>query len=164
MNALSETLARVAVIGIGGSAAIDLWGAFLRRMAGVTTLDYALLGRWIGHMPKGRFLHARIGSAEPIAGERQIGWVAHYAIGIGFALALPMIGGVDWVRDPTLGPAMLVGLASVVAPWVVMQPAMGGGIAGSRTPDPTATRLRNLSTHAAYGLGLYATALLVAAF
>jgi hypothetical protein len=40
-----------------------------------------------------------------------------------------------------------------------MQPAMGSGIAGSRTPDPRATRLRNVATHAVYGLGLYATAL-----
>jgi hypothetical protein len=40
-----------------------------------------------------------------------------------------------------------------------MQPAMGAGIAGSRNPNPRATRLRNLGTHAVYGVGLYFSAL-----
>jgi hypothetical protein len=44
-----------------------------------------------------------------------------------------------------------------------MQPAMGAGIAGSRTPDPRATRLRNLGTHAVYGIGMWLTALALAA-
>ena len=44
-----------------------------------------------------------------------------------------------------------------------MQPAMGAGFAGSRTPNPAATRLRNLGTHAVYGIGLYASALVLAA-
>ena len=44
-----------------------------------------------------------------------------------------------------------------------MQPAMGAGVAGSRTPDPRATRLRNLATHAAYGAGLYVAAVALAA-
>lgn len=39
-----------------------------------------------------------------------------------------------------------------------MQPAMGADIAGSRTPSLRATRLRNLGSHAVYGIGLYAAA------
>lgn len=45
-----------------------------------------------------------------------------------------------------------------------MQPGMGAGFAGSRTPDPAATRLRNLGTHAVYGVGLYLAALALAHF
>ena len=63
--------------------------------------------------------------------------------------------GLDWARDPTILPALLVGPGTIVAPWFAMQPAMGAGVAGSRTPNPLATRLRNLGTHAVYGLGLY---------
>jgi hypothetical protein len=37
-----------------------------------------------------------------------------------------------------------------------MQPGMGLGIAASRAPDPRAARLRSLTTHAIFGLGLYA--------
>jgi hypothetical protein len=84
--------------------------------------------------------------------------LAHYSIGITFALCLLAIWGVEWVRSPTIVPAMLIGLGTIVAPWFVMQPAMGAGIAGSKTPDPRATRLRNLGTHAVYGVGLYVSA------
>jgi hypothetical protein len=73
-------------------------------------------------------------------------------------MLLLAIWGLDWARSPAIWPAMLVGVGTIVAPWLVMQPAMGAGIAGSRTPDPRATRLRNLGTHAVYGVGLYLAA------
>jgi hypothetical protein len=42
-----------------------------------------------------------------------------------------------------------------------MQPAMGAGIAASRTPNPSAARLRNLATHTVYGIGLYLSAVVL---
>jgi hypothetical protein len=162
MTDVAEFLIAGALIGAGGAALMDIWSLALRRGFGIPTLDYALLGRWIGHFPRGRFLHDRIASAEPVVGERPLGWLAHYSIGITFALFLLAIWGVEWVRSPTILPAMLVGLGTIVAPWFVMQPAMGAGMAGSKTPDPRATRLRNLGTHAAYGVGLYLSAIALA--
>lgn len=161
MTGAVQSLVLGAVIGVGGAALMDLWGLILRRGFGVPTLDYALLGRWIGHIARGRFFHDRIATAPPVPGERPLGWLAHYAIGVTFALVLLAIWGLDWVRAPTIRPAMVVGLGTIVAPWFVMQPAMGAGIAGSRTPNPRATRLRNLGTHAIYGVGLYLSALLL---
>jgi hypothetical protein len=158
MNPILELSVRALVMGIAAAALMDAWGFLLRRGFGVTTLDYALLGRWIGHVPKGRLFHERIASAEPIPGERPLGWLAHYAIGVAFAALLLAVAGLDWARSPTIWPAMAVGLGTIIAPWFLMQPGMGAGVAGSRTADPTATRLRNLATHAVYGAGLYATA------
>ena len=43
---------------------------------------------------------------------------------------------------------MAMGLGSTAAPWLVMQPAVGLGVATAKTPDPTATRLPSLRTHA----------------
>ena len=145
-------------MGMAGSALMDVWSAVLRRRFGVPTLDYRLLGRWIGSMPKGRFMHPRIAATAPVPGEGVLGWTAHYAIGVTFAAILIAIWGRTWLASPTIGPAMAIGLGTIVAPWLVMQPAMGAGIAGSRTPNPTATRLRNVGTHAIYGLGLYMAA------
>jgi len=76
-----------------------------------------------------------------------------------FAFVLIAVWGRAWLDAPTLLPALVIGLGTIVAPWFVMQPAMGAGIAGSRSPNPRATRLRNLGTHAMYGLGLYGSAL-----
>ena len=153
-----ELVARATIIGAGGAALMDAWAVVARRLLGVRGLDYALLGRWIGHMGHGRLVHQRIASAPPVRGEAAIGWTAHYAIGITFAFVLLGIWGLAWARSPTVGPAVAVGLGTILAPWLVMQPAMGAGLAGSRTPDPRATRLRNLATHTVYGLGLFGSA------
>lgn len=153
-----DLLARGVVMGVAGSALMDVWSAVLRRRFGIPTLDYRLLGRWIGHFPKGRFVHDRIGSSAPVAGERALGWIAHYAIGVTFALVLLAIWGRTWTASPSIWPAMAVGIGTIVAPWFVMQPAMGVGIAGSKSADPSATRLRNLGTHTVFGIGLYAAA------
>lgn len=152
-----DLLVRGIVIGVAASALMDLWSAALRR-SGVPTLDYRLLGRWIGYMPRGRVIHERIASSRPVPGERALGWLAHYTIGVTFALLLLAIWGRAWLESPTIGPAIAIGLGTVVAPWFIMQPAMGAGIAAARSPDPAATRMRNLGTHAIYGLGLYAAA------
>ncbi len=161
MTVSVDLLLRGALIGLGGAALMDVWSLALRRGFGIPTLDYALLGRWIGHFPRGRFVHDRIAAAQPVAGERSLGWLAHYAIGVTFALLLLAIWGMDWLQSPTIWPALLVGVGTIVAPWFVMQPAMGAGFAGSRTPNPRATRLRNLGTHAIFGVGLYLSALAV---
>jgi hypothetical protein len=161
MNLGLEILTRGALIGIGAALLMDAWGFILRRGFDIPTLDYALLGRWIGHFPRGRFRHARIAHAQPVGGERVLGWVAHYAIGISFAFLLLAIWGLEWARTPTIWPGLIVGLGTIVAPWFVMQPAMGAGIAASRTPDPRAARLRNLGTHAVYGVGLFLSAVVL---
>lgn len=158
-----DLLLRGAVMGVAGSALMDAWSAVLRRRFGVPTLDYRLLGRWIGHFPRGRFRHPRIAEAQPVRGEAAIGWLAHYAIGVTFALVLLAVWGRAWLDSPAIWPALAVGLGTIVAPWLVMQPAMGLGIAAARSPHLAATRLRNLGTHAVYGTGLYLAAIAMSA-
>ncbi len=162
MTEAIELIARAAVIGAGGAALMDVWAFVARRVFSIQGLDYALLGRWIGHWPRGRFVHERIGASAPVRGERPLGWIAHYAIGIAFAFVLLAWVGLDWADAPTPAAPLLVGLGTIVAPWFVMQPAMGAGFAGSRTPSPRATRIRNLAGHAVYGCGLYVAAAAIA--
>ena len=158
-----DFLFRALLIGIGATLLIDLWAAALGRIFGVRSLDYALVGRWIGHMPRGRFRHDSISQAAPVPGEGLIGWSAHYAIGVIFAAMLLIAAGADWARQPTLLPALAVGIGSVVAPFFVMQPGLGFGIAGARTPKPWVARSRSLMTHTVFGVGLYVSAVLAAA-
>ena len=49
-----EFLARGVLIGVGGAALMDAWALFSRRAFGIQGLDYAMLGRWIGHFPRRR--------------------------------------------------------------------------------------------------------------
>ena len=91
-------------------------------------------------------------------GEKAIGWAAHYAIGIAFAAAFLAICGLEWAQRPTLAPALAFGVVTVAAPFLLMQPGMGAGVAASRAPRPGAARLQSLLNHTVFGLGLYAAA------
>jgi hypothetical protein len=71
---------------------MDAWAWFSRRAFNIQGLDDAPLGRWIGHFPRRRFIHERIAAAEPIRGERLLGWVSHYSIAIASGLLLLAIG------------------------------------------------------------------------
>ena len=144
------------LIGAGATGFLDLWSAARARFFGAATPDYSLVGRWLVHATRGRLFHDAIAKSAPVKGERLIGWGAHYLIGIAFAAALLIGWGPAWTRQPTLIPALVVGIGSVAAPFLLMQPGMGLGIAASRTPNPAAARLRSLTTHAIFGLGLYA--------
>lgn len=156
-----DTLTQAVLIGTGATAVMDAWGIARTRLLGMPAANYGLVGRWIAYMPRGRFRHAPIAKTPPVRGELAIGWIAHYAIGIGFAAALLVLYGVEWARQPTLGPALIVGLGSVVAPFLIMQPGMGAGVAASRTPRPNAARFQSVVTHTVFGLGLFVAAFLL---
>lgn len=146
-------------VGIGATLVMDLWNLFLKRVFGIPSLNYCLLGRWLRHMPGGTFKHASIIAAPPKSFECTVGSIAHYTIGIGFALALVVVTSGDWLERPTLLPALLYGIGTVVFPFFLMQPSFGLGIASSKTPNPTQARLKSLMTHTVFGVGLYVCAL-----
>ncbi|MDP1625744.1 DUF2938 domain-containing protein [Parvibaculum sp.] len=157
-----EFFLRMVSIGVGATVVLDLWVLFATRVLGISGPDWAMVGRWIGHLPRGRFRHVSMAAALPVRGERLLGWSTHYAIGIAFAGFLLAIWGLDWARQPTLLPALIVGVLTVAAPFFILQPGMGAGIAASKTPKPNAARLRSLVSHTVFGIGLYVSTLLVA--
>ena len=146
------------LIGAGATLATDLWSIARHHLWGIPVPDWGLVGRWFAHMAHGRLCHPRIAAAAPVRGERALGWAAHYLIGIVFAGIVLGTCGLTWVRHPTLAPALAVGILSVAAPFLLMQPGMGAGVAASRTPRPNAARIQSLVTHVVFGLGLYGTA------
>lgn len=155
---LIDFVQRAVLIGAGATLVMDVWALFLKRCFGIPSLNFAMVGRWIGHLPRGHFRHASIGRAEPVRGEALLGWAAHYGIGIIFAAMLLGVVGVAWTQQPTLAPALLFGVLSVAAPFFILQPGLGAGIAASKTPHPNTARLRSLMAHAVFGAGLYLTA------
>jgi hypothetical protein len=147
------------VVGLGATLVMDLWNLLLKRAFGVASLDYRMLGRWILHMPEGRFRHATIAAAAPRALEGAVGWIAHYSIGAAFAVGLVVLTSGEWLARPTLLPALACGVVTVVFPYFLLQPALGFGVAASRTPNPALARLKSLMTHTVFGIGLYLAAL-----
>ena len=56
------------------------------------------------------------------------------------------------------------GWLSLAAPFLVMQPALGFGVAAAKTANPRRARLLSLLTHTVYGLGLLIAARLLVTF
>ena len=156
MNIISKIIA----IGIGATIILDTWN-YLLSLLGIKSLDYRFVGRWIGNFVNGKFYHSNIMMTPPVQNELFIGWIAHYLIGISFSFVLIMVFGNGWLEKPLLVPAIIIGLATVIAPLFIMQPALGFGIASSNLPNPIVRVLKSIITHLVYGTGLYLSALLV---
>jgi hypothetical protein len=148
-------------IGLGATLTFDLWAQFLKHAWKIAPSNICLVGRWLRYMPEGTFTHANIASAPRKSGECIVGWVAHYVIGITLAIAFVALAGNNWLQHPTLIPAMIFGIVTVLGPFFIMQPSFGLGFAASKTLHPAQARLRSLMNHVAFGAGLYLFALLV---
>lgn len=157
---LTEEIMRVILIGCGATLVMDIWLMLLKRI-GVQTMNFAIIGRWVGHLFRGQIAHASIGNASAVGYETTLGWMTHYAVGIAFAFLLISIAGVAWARAPSLGIALLVGVCTVVFPLLIMQPAMGLGVAATKTPTPIKNCIRSLINHSVFGLGLFLSAYVI---
>ena len=162
MNGSLSFVLHIVLVGVGATVVMDLWGVLLALATRAPMPDYTMVGRWMGHFPRGRFVQENIRAAAAVPGEAAICWSAHYLIGILYAALLVALEGAGWLQEPTLLPALAVALALLVAPYFIMQPGLGMGIAASRMPKPWVARLRSLVTHAVFGFGLYLAAWLLA--
>ena len=137
---------------------MDLWALLLKRAFDTPSANYCLVGRWFRHMPEGTFMHTNIANSSQKRFECAVGWIAHYVTGVLYALVLVALAAGDWLARPTLLPALLLGIGTLLVPFLVMQPSFGLGIAASRAPSPTQARLRSLMAHIPFGVGLYVCA------
>lgn len=154
------TLVMDAVL-IGGGATIfmDIVALLRHRLFGIPSLDYAMVGRWLGHLPRGTLVHRPIGKSAPIRSETALGWAAHYLIGIAFAAVFLSVAGEAWFDQTPLWAPLMFGVLTVLIPFLVLQPCLGAGIAARRTPQPHVARRRSLFAHASFGLGLWVAGL-----
>jgi len=155
MNTLIHNFSSAILIGLGATLTFDLWGLFAKHAFHIRPSDICQVGRWIRYMPEGIFRHANIGSTPPKSAECTVGWIAHYTIGILFAITFVALVGNNWLQHPTPFPAITFGIVTVLAPFFIMQPLFGLGPAASKTKNPAQARLRSLMNHTAFGVGLY---------
>ncbi|VVN82499.1 DUF2938 domain-containing protein [Pseudomonas fluorescens] len=152
---VGETVLRILFVGMGATLIMDVSAFIQTRVFGLASIDYGLVGRWLGHMLQGRFRHASIVTAPRVRNERLVGWVFHYITGSVFAMVLFGAQGLAWICNPSLMPALVTGLISVIAPFFIMQPAFGFGIAASKTAAPNVARRRSVIAHLTFGIGLF---------
>ncbi|MBL3595253.1 DUF2938 domain-containing protein [Rhodovulum sulfidophilum] len=155
---MDELLVNAGVIGIGATLVMDMVALTLKRGFGIRPLDYALVGRWAIHACRGQAVHRPITATPPVAYEAMVGWGLHYLIGVMFAVVFLLWSGEGWLAEPRAIPAIAFGALTVLAPFLVLQPGMGAGLAARRTPRPGTSRLRSLTAHLSFGVGIWVAA------
>ena len=58
-------------------------------------------------------------------------------------------------NDPSLISAIIYGLVTLIAPWLVLQPALGLGLFARLADKPNTTGALNLSVHLIFEVALY---------
>ena len=152
---MDELLLNAGLIGIGATLVMDVVALSLKRGFGIHPLDYALIGRWAIYACRGRVVHCPITATPPIAFEAMIGWSLHYLVGVMFAVVFLLWSGEGWLAEPRAIPAIAFGALTVLAPFCVLQPGMGAGLAARRTPRPGVSRLKSLTAHLNFGIGIW---------
>jgi hypothetical protein len=158
---MDPSFIRTILLGLGATLITDLWALFLKRAFRIPSPNTCLVGRWLRTMPEGTFRHSNILSVPEKSAECTVGWIAHYIIGVTFAMVFVVLAGARWLEHPTVIPAVTFGVFTVLAPFFIMQPAFGFGVAASRMSNPMRARLRSLMNHIAFGVGLYIFGLLL---
>lgn len=156
-----ETLWRGALIGMAATVVIDAWSIFLWKAFKQPLANWALIGRWAGHIRTLKFFHNSIRDAEPVGSEFALGWIVHYGVGAIFGIAFGYLMGILWFADPALLPAWIFGIVTMGFSWFLLQPGLGVGWAASKTPRPWKTRFLNIVSHSIFGIGLWGAALLL---
>ena len=151
---------KAVLIGVGATFTIDCF-SFIISLFGNSPRGILFVGRWLAYMPQGKFLHHTIIETPSIANELIIGQIAHYCIGITFAFLLVKMFGEKWLSKPTLHPAFIIAIVTLIIPVFILQPALGFGIAFSNMPQQIHLLTKTVVIHTIYGFGLYFSAVVL---
>ena len=153
----------IVFVGIFATAVLDLWAVVVKSVFHGPTTNWAMVGRWFAHLPRGTIVHRPIADAEPVANELAIGWAAHYLVGVAYSYLYAILITFTGI-DLSLYSAIAFGLVTVVAAWFVLQPGLGVGVFARLAPKPWIIRALNMSAHFFFGCGLYFGWVIVASF
>ena len=146
---------KIILLGVFATAVIDIWATFSNKVLNFPRTNWAMVGRWLGHIPKGQLTHSSISAAPDICNENALGWVFHYFIGIMYAVFYIIFVMFGLGGQPSLLSAWIFGLVTILSPWLIMQPCLGMGYCASNAPQPNKVRLQNFAIHSIFGIALY---------
>ncbi len=150
-----------ALMGLGGTVFMDLWAIVLHRVVGNPRPNWAMVGRWAGHLPEGQIFHDKIADVAPVRDELRLGWAVHYGVGVIYGIVFAVIAGASWLAEPTFLPIWIYSILTIAAGWFLLHPGLGMGWAASKSPNPWKTRGFGLLAHTVFALGMWVVALVL---
>jgi uncharacterized membrane protein YeaQ/YmgE (transglycosylase-associated protein family) len=147
--------------GVVGTLVMDILNHLFSRTGMLAKIDVGMIGRMSAGWMRGRLRHRHPDDIAPVPHEVLLGYLSHYAIGLGLAFTYVLgwyllIGGPE---SPAW--ALAYGIATTVASWFIVFPSMGLGICGRRSPEGIRSPLSSLTNHLFYGIGLAVAVALV---
>ena len=97
MDSVLNNPLQIVLAGTGATIIMDSWALFLKRVLKIPSLDWAMVGRWLGNIPRGQMAHDNMAAATPVPGERLLGWLAHYLTGVLFCAVFISWAGTSWL-------------------------------------------------------------------
>lgn len=135
------------VVGVLGTLAMDTLNHVFARAGLLLRIDMRMIGRMSAGWVRGRFRYGDPGEMRPVAHEALLGYLTHYAIGLG--LAIPFVFGWDLLVGGPASPfwTLVFGIATTAASVFFVYPCMGLGVFGRRSPDGIRAPLSSLANH-----------------
>ena len=142
------------VAGVLGTSVMDFLNHLFSRTGVLSKIDVRMIGRMSAGWARGRFCYRHPDEMKPVANEMLYGYITHYAIGVG--LALIYVLGWKFLVGGSASPlwALVYGVATTAASYVLVYPSMGLGVCGRRSPEGIKNPLSSLANHLFYGVGL----------
>src|SRR5690606_17291420 len=76
------------LVGLGATLAMDIWALALRQVFNIALPNYCFVGRWLLHMPTGKFKHINIAAAGKKPAECKVGWIFYYRVCVTYSFLL----------------------------------------------------------------------------
>ncbi|HMB69307.1 MAG TPA: DUF2938 family protein, partial [bacterium] len=149
---MTALIAAVAA-GLLATATMDAGNGLLVRAGLVPPIDHVMIGRVLRSWLRGRWIHPSPASVPAFPRERSFGYLAHYGIGVAFAIPFATLGRPLGGAAAPLA-AIAYGVATTAAAYLLLFPSMGLGLCGLRSSTGWRLPLSSLVNHAIYGGGL----------
>lgn len=142
------------VAGVLGTISMDLLNHLFARTGVILKIDVRMIGRMSAGWAHGRFRYRYPTEMVQVANELLLGYVTHYAIGIG--LAIPFVFAWNLLVGKPVSPEWILayGVATTGASVFLVYPSMGLGIFGKRSPEGIRAPLSSLANHLFFGAGM----------
>ena len=142
------------IAGIAGTLVMDSLNHLFALTGFFTKIDVAMIGRMSSGWVRGRFRYRHPGEMKQVVHETLYGYITHYGIGVGLALAYVL--GWNLLIGGPASPvwALAYGVATTVASFFFVFPSMGLGLFGRRSPEGIRSTLSSLANHLFFGVGL----------
>jgi len=150
------------VVGLVANVTLDVWQQVFRLLFKFPITNWAMVARWIAHIPQGHLAWPDIGKAPPVPNELFWGWVVHYAVGPSLGALYVALMRFVFHQPLSFAAAFAFGIVTVAITWFVIEPLLGAGPAARNVPNGNLVRAQDLTSHAAFGVGLYLGGVLAA--